>query len=355
VGEAAARLTDSQDKGDVLRIVFLLDDWTVNAWYRLAVPLQHLNARGHEVQELTLEKPAAWGPLLRWCDVLYIHRSCVNQTIAVARRAKQLGVPIVWDDDDNLTRVPKGSAAYRAVGGRKGQQRLRDRARLFQFVDLVTTPSQALASSFLEGGARAVRVIENYVIDEHVGVGPRRDGTWIGWVASEEHRFDLEHLPVTDTLGRVLDAHPDVHVMTVGVRLPLDHSRYEHVPGIPPRDLLRAISTFDVGIAPLSTEIAINHTRSSVKLKEYASVGVPWLASPIGPYVGLGEDQGGRLVENDRWYEELDALVSSRRNREKLAKRAAKWGRTQLLSQNVHRWEEELENLRFNAQRRRAS
>ena len=338
-----------------MRIVFLVDEWSINAWYRLVMPLQQLAARGHEVQELTLQKPAAWGPLLRWCDVLHIHRSCVNQTIAVARRAKQLGVPIVWDDDDNLTRAPKGSVAYREVGGRKGQQRLRDRARLFGYVDLVTTPSQALARSFRDGGARDVRVIENYVIDEHVRMAPPRAGTWIGWVASEEHRFDLEHLPVTDVLERLIDAHSDVHVMTIGVRLPLDHPRYEHAAGIPPRDLLRAISTFDVGIAPLSTEVAINHTRSNIKLKEYAAVGVPWLASPIGPYVGLGEDQGGRLVEHDRWYEELDALVSSRRNREKLAKRALRWGRSQLLSQNVHRWEEELENLHFNAQRRRAS
>ncbi len=28
-----------------------------------------------------------------------------------------------------------------------------------------------------------------------------------------------------------------------------------------------------------------------MKLKEYAGAGAPWLASPIGPYAGLGEEQ----------------------------------------------------------------
>lgn len=337
-----------------MRIVFLLDDWSINAWYRLVAPLQALAARGHEVTEVTLNEPGTWGRLLSKCDLLLIHRSCVRATTAMARRARQLGVRVVWDDDDDLTRTPKGSAAYRDVGGVKGQRRLRERARLFQLVDLVTTPSASLAESFRRGGARDVQVIENHVIDAYVGTRPPRDGRWIGWVASEEHRFDLEHLPVTDTLARLLDARADVHVMTIGVRLPIAHPRYVHVPGIPPRDLLREVSTFDVGIAPLSTSLAINHSRSNVKVKEYAAVGVPWLASPIGPYAGLGEGQGGMLVADDRWYEELDALVSDRRRHSRLAKRAARWGQSQLVSRNVAHWEAPYQQLVDDARRRDA-
>ncbi len=337
-----------------MRIVFLLDDGTINAWYRLVAPLQALAGMGHEVQEVALEEPRAWEQALRWADLLAIHRSCRRETIPLVRRAKQLGVPVVWDDDDDLTKVPRESAAYRDVGGLKGQQRLRDRARLFELVDLVTTPSDALGRTFLRGGARDVCVIENYVIDAYVGVRAPRKGTWIGWVGSEEHRFDLPHIPVVDALERLLDAHPDVHVMTIGIRLPLSSPRYEHVPGIPPRDLLRQVSSFDVGIAPLSAQIAINHSRSNVKLKEYAVMGVPWLASPIGPYAGMGEDEGGRLVADDRWYEELDALVRNPRQRRRLAGLADQWGREQLVSENVDCWEDEYQDLVERTRRRRA-
>jgi len=338
-----------------VQIVFLLDDWTMNAYYRLAAPLKALESMGHEVRELTLEEPRLWEVLLEWCDLFVIHRSCQDLTVALARRAKQLGVPIIWDDDDDLTKVPKGSAIYREAGGLKGQKRLRNRAKLFQLVDLVTTPSDYLGRIYLRGGAPDVCVMENYVIDEFLSVRVPRKGTWIGWVASEEHRFDLEHIPITNALARLLDAHPDVHVTTIGIQLPLAHPRYVHVPNVPGRELLRELSSFDVGIAPLSTKVAINLSRSNVKLKEYAAVGVPWLASPIGPYAGFGEDEGGRLVSDDRWFEELDALVSNPRERQKLAKQADRWGREQLLSENIEDWEEEFLDLIENAEQRRAS
>jgi len=130
--------------------------------------------------------------------------------------------------------------------------------------------------------------------------------------------------------------------MTIGIKLPLAGDRYEHVRGVPLTRLIQQLSACSIGIAPLSPAVAINHARSSIKLKEYAAAGVPWLASPIGPYAGLGEREGGRLVAEDRWFEELDALVRGDRLRRRLAKRAQRWGRAQLLSRNIDRWEREL-------------
>lgn len=161
-------------------------------------------------------------------------------------------------------------------------------------------------------------------------------------MASVEHGFDLAHLSIVQALQALLDAHPDLHVTTIGLRLDLRSRRYEHVAPVALRDLLRHISSFEVGIAPLSPALPLNHWRSNVKVKEYAAVGVPWLASPIGPYAGLGEKQGGRLVPDDRWHEELDRLIRDARARRKLAKRALRWGREQMLSRNVARWERAL-------------
>src|SRR5436853_592884 len=113
--------------GCPLRNVILLDGWTVNAWYRMVAPLQALEAMGHEVRELTLAEHRLWDELLLWGELLLIHRSSSLETVRLARRAKQLGVPIVWGDDDDLTKVPKGSAAYSNAGGLRGQQLLLDR------------------------------------------------------------------------------------------------------------------------------------------------------------------------------------------------------------------------------------
>jgi len=41
---------------------------------------------------------------------------------------------------------------------------------------------------------------------------------------------------------------------------------------------------------------------------EYAASDLPWLALPVGPYAGLGEEQGGGLVD-DAWFDALERVV----------------------------------------------
>ena len=246
---------------------------------------------------------------------------------------------MVWDDDDDVTRVPRHVVGQRNERGLRGSKRLAERSKLFKTVDLVTTPSAGLASGFRESGAPAVRVIENYVIHDHTICRVPRDGLRIGWVAARSHRLDLQSIPIVPALRRLVAEHPQVHVATVGIQIELESERYSRLGFVPLSELMTHVATFDIGIAPLSPDWAINHARSNIKLKEYASAGVPWLASPIGPYAGMGKREGGRLVPDARWYEHLDALVRSRRSRRKLAKRAAKWGSQQSLSANVTCWE----------------
>ena len=64
------------------------------------------------------------------------------------------------------------------------------------------------------------------------------------------------------------------------------------------------------------TNIPFSLGRSNVKAREYAAAGVPWLASPVGSYVDLGGDQGGWLVEDDKWFEAMDALIRAGRERQ---------------------------------------
>jgi len=326
-----------------VRIAYLPDGGTVNTAYRSLGPMRALAARGHDVRELELSRIDAWHDMLRWCELLHVHRVCDGGSVELARAARAAGAAVVWDDDDDVTRVPKGTPGYAEAGGAKGRRRLAARTRMFGSVDLVTTPSAHLAETFLAGGAPQACVIENYVIDDFMRPCPSGGPLRIGWVAGREHELDLDHIPIAEALQRLLDAHPHVHVTTIGIRLELDGDRYEHVHSVQLPQLLGQVARFAIGIAPLSPVLPLNVARSNVKVKEYAAAGVPWLASPIGPYAGLGERQGGRLVTDDRWFEELDALVRGDRARRRLAKRAQRWGRSQLLSRNVEQWERAFE------------
>jgi hypothetical protein len=324
--------------------IALLAQSTINGLYRSAAPLHALRLRGHDVRQLDLASSAAWHELIRWCEVIHIHRICDGGVLEIANTARACGAAIVWDDDDDVTSVARGAEAYRAYGGLSGQRYLAARRRLFELVDLVTTPSEWLAQAFAAAGAPRVRVLENYVVDEYPRAAKPASGggITIGWTAADEHRADLAHIPIREALTRLLDEHDHVRVRTIGVPLGIEHPRYENVRSVPFPRLPQTAAVFDVGIAPLSPQVAINRARSSIKLKEYAALGIPWLASPTGPYVGLGPREGGRLVPDDRWHDELEDLVTNARARRKLAKQATRWGRKQTISRNAHLWEQAL-------------
>jgi len=214
--------------------------------------------------------------------------------------------------------------------------------RLFRDINLVTAPSRTLAERLFDLGAPRIDVIENFVAKDSLRP-PHRPGdtTTIGWVAGLEHQIDLDAIPIKQVLQRLLDERPDVRVTTIGLGLGLHSERYTHIPLVEIAQVTRHASAFDIAIAPLS-DIPLNQSRSNVKVKEYAAAGVPWLASPIGPYAAMGEKQGGRLVSDDRWFEDLSSLIDKKRDRWKLAKRAAKWAEDDTVERNVGVWEARL-------------
>ena len=327
-----------------MRIAAVSDGESANAAYRSIGPIMELERRGHQARRVDDTDPRAARALLDWCDLLHIHRQCDPNVVKLVRAAKAAGVTVVWDDDDDSLRPPKEISSKQLMRGRDAAVGLVARARLFELVDLVTTTGRGLAEVFRAEGARDLQAIENYVIDGLVGDRLPRTGVTIGWAALREHELDLAHIPLIGALEALLAAHPDLRVVTIGIELrQLRSDRYEHRRSVTMQELMRQMTSFDIGIAPLSAAVRMNHGRSNVKLKEYAALGVPWLASPIGPYEGLGEKEGGRLVADDRWFEELDALVRSPRARRRLAKRSERWGRSQLLSRNVGQWERAFE------------
>jgi glycosyltransferase involved in cell wall biosynthesis len=81
-----------------------------------------------------------------------------------------------------------------------------------------------------------------------------------------------------------------------------------------------------------------------VKLKEYAALGIPWLASPVGPYVGLGEAQGGLLVQDAEWGRALGSLIEHPLRRARLGRRARAWAASQTIDFAVAQWEAAFED-----------
>jgi glycosyltransferase involved in cell wall biosynthesis len=341
VGSFAHR---SGEKGEVrVRIAFIANPELPGGWYRGIGPMIALAARGHEIVQLWQPRKGILGELVAGCDLLHIHRAHEAEVLEIVRHAKRRGIAVVYDNDDDMRAIPKGDAAHKDYGGFAGDRALREIRRLLQQTDLAIAASLPIAERFREYGAAHVEHIENYVPDRVLDVTAPPNGTTVvaGWLAGNEHHLDIERMPLRDELGRALDANPQLVIETIGCSLKLRHDRYRHVNRLDFFDLAPQLATYDIGLAPIA-DIPFNRARSNIKVKEYAVLGRPWLASPVGPYAVLGEKQGGRLVADDGWAAALGRLVDKPRERRKLAKQARKWGRTQTVMENAELWERAL-------------
>lgn len=314
----------------------------INAFYRLHLPMMALRERGHEVVEVLQERGV---PLpiaqLADCDLVHAHRLLLTEDADdCVARLQEAGAAVGFDDDDDSEAIPPELEAL-AVDDSLALARV-DFARVLARAaeaDLVTTPSDAIAERFEDAGADNVRVIDSYLPGAFNRVQPQgHEGFVIGWHATFEHHFDVEALGLDAALARILETHPSVRVVTIGVDLCLSHDRYTREDFLPIGELTRRLADFDLGIVPLA-DTALNCARSNVKAREYAAAGVPWLASPVGAYRGLGKDEGGRLVEDDAWFDALDELIRANRERAKLAKRAKAWAKRETIWRMADVWE----------------
>jgi hypothetical protein len=324
-----------------MRIASVSNPDLVNSNYRAYRPMGVLSRKGHEVwvnregDVVSLERLLAY-------EVVHIHRVATPEIQWIAARLRERGVGVVWDNDDDVSAVPKSNPLYGRFGGAKSREMLARVTTMVRLAHVVTTPSAVLAGQYRELGAQDVRILENYVPREFEKVRhAKHRGIGIVALAALEHQVDYQQLRLRETLARLLEAHPELFVASLGLGLGIESDRYENLKLIPFLDIAKVLSRYDVGIAPL-TDIPWNRARSNVKLKEYASGGLCWLASPVGPYLGMGEAQGGRLVPDGEWEAALERLIVNARERRKLAKRAVKWVKGEGVERHADRWEQAL-------------
>lgn len=327
-----------------MRVASLIIEGQVNSIYRSLIPMEALAQRGHQVhveERNEVPDPRRFHSF----DVVHMWRCYHAPMLVLARALQAANVPIVWDNDDDLTAIPKTNPGYKRIGGLAGQRQLADMTRMMRMASIVTAPSQRLVDRFRQLSGGDARLVENYLPDRFVPPRRRlpRRGFSIGWLAALEHRHDYELLGLRETFLMLLERHPQVVLTTIGLNLTLDHSRYRHITITPYGELPALLSQFDLALAPLA-DIPFNRARSNVKLKEYGAMGVPWLASPIGAYAEMGAEEGGMLVPDGGWLEALELLVTDGERRKRLATAASAWAQRQTIAHHVDEWETVLQD-----------
>lgn len=325
-----------------MRLGFIINPERSNSNYRVTMPMGALASRGHTIvrlNDLEADMPLS---MLMECDLVHCFRR--EDRMGDLQELSRRGVAISFDNDDDLSSSDMLSGKSSLRGLRTNRRLSAAYAEIARFADLVTTPSARIADIYREKGAEHVEVIENYI--DRQAIRPRRhpphEGLVIGWVAGLEHAADIPGLRLVEILSQLLEIHPSLRILTVGARLPLRSDRYEHIKFVPHAELTKIAARIDIAIAPL-TDTPFNRARSNIKLKEYAAGGTSWIASAVGPYQDLGEKQGGMVIDNDSWFDALDALIRSPRVRKRLSRRARRWAKSQTIDRHAATWEKAFE------------
>jgi hypothetical protein len=322
-----------------VRIASLVPERTIESIYRSIVPMQALAHRGHSVHIEERDEIRDAATLLDY-DAVHVMRISHPLMVRLARQLQRRGIAVVWDNDDQ--RVALMEEAIKAPGqkGMAAQRFFVSMRAMARTADAVTTPSEGIARVHAEDSGREVQIVPNYLPPTFRR--PQRmmphEGIHIGWVAMPQHRESFEALGIRATLQRLLERHAHLTISGIGLDLGLNSRRYTHASGIPYGALPPALAEFDIAIAPL-TETAVNLARSDIKLKEYAAGGAAWLASPTGPYAGLGEQQGGRLVADDEWPAAIEALMNDADTRRVLGQRGMRWAAGETIEAHIDVWE----------------
>lgn len=277
--------------------------------YRIAMPLAELRNRGHDTVHHSTwnnEYPARGSGWFK-PDVLVGQRVALDRPTTVFLSRTDIKRR-VYEFDDDFFNVPESNPAHQLYG----QPGIRANiARCIEAADAVTCTTDELGEVAREHGARKVFVIPNTIPAWLLDVAPpvhETDRVVVGWAGSGTHSMDWSYCgdDIRKAIGRVRSK---VHVKTIGTsttRIPVDESTpwQTDVP-----TYYRSID-FDIGLAPLRPH-AFNSAKSPVKALEYAGLGVPIIASDVGPYsrfVRHGET--GYLVRRPHeWGKYLRELV----------------------------------------------
>lgn len=239
-------------------------------------------------------------------DVLVLQRP-LSQVVADAIPFFQrLGIAVVVDMDDDFNHLQINHMARHLYNPkRNSMENWEHLLTACRRADLVTTSTPALAEVY---GREHCIVIPNCVPGWYLEVQPEneRTGDTIGWSGyTTMHPGDLRVVggAIADCVSK--GAHLHIVGNGLGVKKEVGVDRPYCVSGpVPLEDYPQAIAEFDVGVVPLE-ENRFNASKSYLKGLEYASVGVPFVASPSPEYQVLSRGGIGELADSPKRWKQI--------------------------------------------------
>lgn len=199
----------------------------------------------------------------------------------------------------------------------------------------VTTTSEKLAKVLRKQRyyrpKESVAVIPNLISTDRYKPGVQEDKNKIviGYIGGASHYDDLHKTHIKDALEKIMHEYKNVYVTTVGISFDeyLPKARYTYLQGADGADKwydFYPTLKFDIGIAPLKST-PFTECKSNIKWQEYSLMGIPTIASKVGPYEeSIQHGSTGYLVDNtmDDWYKAFKLMIENETFRRKIGEKA---------------------------------
>jgi hypothetical protein len=265
-----------------------------------------------------------WGQLVvgvepLGADVVVLQRPLRSDLMQCIPFIQQQGTAVVVEVDDLFSAIDPQNKAWSAVqGGYRNHYNIVKACAMADMVT-VTTPELYKAYAIHNINPAGRRLIPNYVPNAYLDIESEpNEHPVIGWTGSiETHPNDLQQMGGAVAII-VAAGVADFAVVGTGVGV---HRRLGMPPDyemrasewVPLKEYPYAMAQFDVGVVPLD-DTPFNNAKSWLKGLEFASLGVPFVASPTEPYIELQSAYGvGLLAKSRKWLSKLRACIDDHR------------------------------------------
>lgn len=340
-----------------MRVLLCPADKGGTGFYRLWAPGWVLQKTGHAVEfdfqykgiDVRLD---AWGDVRHLgapeCDVVVLQRPMSVASPRIIERLQSLGIAVVVELDDDYWRIDPRSLAFKDFAPSKNPKtNFNILTATCAMADLVTVSTPALARIIPN---KNVRVIRNLVPEAYLETQPDRWDSWealvgsrlvVGWSGDPKwHAGDLE--TAGTLVARSVRTYGGVFVCLgaeeSGPMMGFEDGEALYVPWVHLSEYAQNLANFDIGLVPLRAG-AFNESKSYLKGLEYASLGIPFVASPTSEYIHLSKSRVGLIAEQKHdWGRLVARLLGSQDLRDEMAGRGLEFARAHTYEAHSGEW-----------------
>lgn len=314
-------------------VAFFASDHMGCGYYRMFLPSVSLCRQGVPAHLITTDRIQ----LYNIADVLVVQRPADSSMEPLIKEAKDRGMKIVYELDDNIWELPKWNLAYPFWT----PMRKEITTRILKMCDRAVTTTEHLADR-MRTYNEDVMVVPNAVFDRHYlelpGNFKYNVEIMIAWIGSSFHQKDTEVF--NDLIPIVLDKYNNVGFLFMGEPPPRElqpyASRIVSLPFVEPIYYHQILSSFkmNIGLAPI-IDCEFNKSKSPIKLLEYLYTNAFPICSELDPYLNIKKenDNSCLLVPTysekagnvEDWMDRIDYCITNLDETERKAEEGRKF------------------------------